>query len=96
MNLISVNVYRSKIQFEVYSVYNDKRNSALQNEIKIPISFSMGDKLDYIRKFMSMIINQNKVKKAYLNIKDNLDVDTIKLEGTLEEVLSNCGVEICN
>ena len=45
---------------------------------------------------MSMIINQNKVKKAYLNIKGKLEVYTIKIEGTLEEVLSSYGVEICN
>lgn len=56
----------------------------------------MGDKLEYIRKFMSMIINRNKVKKAYLNINDKLEVYTIKIEGIIEEVLSSYGVEICN
>ena len=96
MNLISINIYRDRIQFEVFSIYNDKRDIIIQNEIRIPVSFSMGDKLEYIRKFMSMIINQNKVKKAYLNIKGNLEVYTIKIEGTLEEVLSSYGVEICN
>ena len=73
MNLISINIYRDRIQFEVFSIYNDKRDIIIQNEIRIPVSFSMGDKLEYIRKFMSMIINQNKVKKAYLNIKDKLE-----------------------
>ena len=96
INLISINIYRDRIQFEVFSIYNDKRDIIIQNEIRIPVSFSMGDKLEYIRKFMSMIINQNKVKKAYLNIKDKLEVYTIKIEGTLEEVLSSYGVEICN
>ena len=56
----------------------------------------MGDKLEYIRKFISVIINQKKVKKAYLNIKDKLEVDTIKIEGSLEEMLASYGVEICN
>ena len=92
MNLISINIYRDRIQFEVFSIYNDKRDIIIQNEIRIPVSFSMGDKLEYIRKFMS----KNKVKKAYLNIKDKLEVYTIKIEGTLEEVLSSYGVEICN
>ena len=96
MNLISINIYRDSTQFEVFSIYNDKRDIIIQNEIIIPVSFSIGDKLEYIRKFMSMIINQNKVKKAYLNIKDKLEVYTIKIEGTLEEVLSSYGVEICN
>ena len=75
MNLISIDIYRDKIQFEVFSIYNNKRNSVLQNEIKIPISFSIGDKLEYLRKFIITIINHNKVKKAYLNINDNLDID---------------------
>ena len=65
MNLISINIYRDRIQFEVFSIYNDKRDIIIQNEIIIPVSFSMGDKLEYIRKFMSMIINQNKVQ--YIN-----------------------------
>lgn len=96
MNLISINIYIDRIQFEVFSIDNGKRNNVLQNEIKIPISFSMGDKLEYIRKFMSIIINRNKVKKAYLNINDKLEVYTIKIEGIIEEVLSSYGVEICN
>ena len=96
MNLISINIYIDRIQFEVFSIDNGKRNNVLQNEIKIPISFSMGDKLEYIRKFMRMIINRNKVKKAYLNINDKLEVYTIKIEGIIEEVLSSYGVEICN
>lgn len=96
MNLISIDIYRDKIQFEVFSIYNNKRNSVLQNEIKIPISFSIGDKLEYLRKFIITIINHNKVKKAYLNINDNLDIDIIKIEGTLEAILANYGVDICN
>ena len=96
MNLISIDIYIDKIQFEVFSIYNNKRNSVLQNEIKIPISFSIGDKLEYLRKFITIIINQNKIKKAYLNIKDNFEIYTIKIEGLLEEVLTSYGVEICN
>src|SRR5699024_306146 len=96
MNLISINIYIDKIQFEIFSIYNDKKNIIQQNEIRIPVSFSIGDKLEYIRKFISIIIKQNKVKKAYLNIKDRLEMYTIKFEATLEELLSSYGVEICN
>ena len=96
MNLISINIYIDKIQFEIFSIYNDKKNIIQQNEIRIPVSFSIGDKLEYIRKFISIIIKQNKVKKAYINIKDRLEMYTIKFEATLEELLSSYGVEICN
>ena len=96
MNLISINIYVDRIQVEVFSIYNDNKNSILQNELIIPLSFSMGDKLEYIRKFVTVIINQKKVKRAYLNIKDKLQVSTIKIEGILEEVLASYGVEICN
>ena len=74
----------------------EEKNIIQQNEIRIPVSFSIGDKLEYIRKFISIIIKQNKVKKAYLNIKDRLEMYTIKFEATLEELLSSYGVEICN
>ena len=94
MNLISINIYIDKIQFEIFSIYNDKKNIIQQNEIRIPVSFSIGDKLEYIRKFISIIIKQNKVKKAYLNIKDRLEMYTIKFEATLEELLSSYEVEI--
>lgn len=96
MNLISIDIYIDKIKFEIFSIYDDRRNSILQNEIKIPVSFSIGDKLEYLRKFITIIINQNKIKKAYLNIKDNFEIYTIKIEGILEEVLTSYGVEICN
>ena len=96
MNLISINIYIDKIQFEIFSIYNDKKNIIQQNEIRIPVSFSIGDKLEYIRKFISIIIKQNNVPKAYLNIKDRLEMYTIKFEATLEELLSSYGVEICN
>jgi len=96
MNLISINIYSDIIRFEVFSIYNDNKNNILQNELRIPISFSMGDKLEYIRKFISIIISQKNIKKAYLNIKDKLEVNIIKFEGALEEVLSSYGVEICN
>jgi len=96
MNYISIDIYRNTIHLEVFSIYNDRENSILQNELIIPISFTMGDKLEYIRKFISVIINQKKVKKAYLNIKDKLEVNIIKIEGSLEEMLASYGVEICN
>lgn len=94
MNLISIDIYIDKIKFEIFSIYDDRQNIILQNEIKIPVSFNIGDKLEYIRKFITIIIKQNNIKKAYLDIKDNLDIYTIKLEGVLEEVLSSYGVEL--
>lgn len=96
MNSISINIYRDIIQFEVFSMLNDEKNSILQNELRLPVSFSIGDKLEYISKFISIIISQKKVKKAYLNIKNHLEVNTIKIEGALEEVLASYGVDICN
>ena len=96
MNLISIDIYIDKIKFEIFSIYDDRQNSILQNEIKIPVSFSIGDKLEYLRKFITIIINQNKIKKAYCNIKDKFEIYTIKIEGILEEVLSSYGVELCN
>ena len=62
--------------------------NAVENELSnIPGTISLT---------ISIIIKQNKVKKEYLNIKDRLEMYTIKFEATLEELLSSYGVEICN
>ena len=40
MNLISIDIYIDKIKFEIFSIYDDRQNSILQNEIKIPYLFN--------------------------------------------------------
>jgi hypothetical protein len=44
------------------------------------------------------LVNQHSIKKSHINIEDSIGIDIIdivKIEGVIEELLSNCGVKIC-
>ncbi len=98
MIFIDINIFIDKLEFNVFELKNNNRKDILADEVIIPKSFDIGNKLNYLRKFMKMLINQYNVKKAYINIEDAIGVDIVdivKIEGMVEEVLSNRGVSIC-
>ena len=97
MVFIDINIFIDKIEFNIFE-YKYEKKDILQDKIIVPQSFNIGKKLNYIRKFMVRLIKQYKIEKAYINIEDNLGIDVInivKMEGVLDELLSNCGVEKC-
>lgn len=98
MFFIFINILVNKVEFDIYSLENDTKRDILQDEIIIPRSFDIGGKLNYIRKIMDILIKQYDVRKAYIYTEEYLDeeiIDIIKIEGVIEELFSNCGVEIC-
>lgn len=95
MNHIYVNIYIDKIKF--YIVYYDKNKKKVikDDEIILPVSFSMGDKLYYIKKLISTIIDQYNIETYNLEIDNDVGVeiiDSVKIEGVLEELFSSKGV----
>ncbi|WP_042275499.1 hypothetical protein [Faecalimicrobium dakarense] len=97
MVFIDINIFIDKIEFNIFE-YEYEKKDILQDKIIVPKSFNIGDKLNYIRKFMVRLIKQYKIEKAYMNIEDDLGIEAInivKMEGVLDELLSNCGVEKC-
>ena len=95
MNHIYVNIYIDKIKF--YIVYYDKNKKKVikDDEIILPVSFSMGDKLYYIKKLISTIIDQYNIEMYKLEIDNDVGVeiiDAVKIEGVLEELFSSKGV----
>lgn len=97
MVFIDINIFIDKIEFNIFE-YKYEKKDILQDKIIVPQSFNIGDKLNYIRKFMAKLIKQYGIEKAYMSIEDNLGIDVInivKMEGVLDELLSNCGVEKC-
>lgn len=98
MIFIDINIFIDKLEFNIFESTNNYKKDILRDEIIIPKSFGIGNKLNYLRKFMKMLINQYNIKKAYINIEDAIGVDIVdivKIEGVVEEVLSNRGVNIC-
>lgn len=97
MIFMDINIFVDKIEFNIFE-YKYEKKDILRDKIIVPQSFNIGDKLNYIRKFMVRLIKQYKIEKAYMNIEDSIGIDVInivKMEGVLEELLSNCGVEKC-
>jgi hypothetical protein len=98
MIFIDINIFIDKLEFNIFELTSNSRKDIIRDEIIIPKSFDIGNKLNYLRKFMKMLINQYNIKKAYINIEDSIGVDIVdivKIEGIVEEVFSNRGVSIC-
>ncbi len=97
MNHIYVNIFVDKIEINVVDYENDRSHKVKHDMILLPISFGMGDKLSYIKKLISVIIDQYDVKFYTLNIDEDIGkeiVDAVKIEGVLEELFSCKGVEL--
>lgn len=95
MNHIYVNIYTDKVKFYIVYYDQNERRQIKNDEIILPISFSMGDKLYYIKKIISTIIKQYNIESYSLEVDSDIGVDiveAVKMEGVLEELFSSKGV----
>lgn len=95
MNHIYVNIYTDKVKFYIVYYDQNEKRKIKDDEIILPISFSMGDKLYYIKKIISTIINQYNIETYCLEVDSDIGVeivDAVKMEGVLEELFSSKGV----
>lgn len=97
MIFMDLEIFIDKIEFDIYAIENEQKLEKIRNNIILPRSFNIGSKLVYIRKILNTLIKQYNVGNAHINIENNVGIDIIeyiKIEGVVEEALSNCGVEI--
>ncbi|MEW9080038.1 hypothetical protein [Terrisporobacter glycolicus] len=95
MNHIYVNIYTDKVKFYIVYYDQNEKRQIKDDEIVLPFSFSMGDKLYYIKKIISTIINQYNIEAYCLEVDRDIGVeivDAVKMEGVLEELFSSKGV----
>ena len=95
---MNINIFVNRIEFGIYNIMDEKTNYILEDKIIVPKSFTIGQRLSYIRKMINLLIKEYRVKKAYMYVDDNLGVEiieSVKIEGVLEEIFSSCGVELC-
>lgn len=98
MGFMNINIFVNRIEFGIYNIMNEKTNYILEDKIIVPKSFTIGQRLSYIRKMINLLIKEYRVKKAYMYVDGNLGVEiieSVKIEGVLEEIFSSCGVELC-
>lgn len=98
MGFMNINIFVNRIEFGIYNIMNEKTNYILEDKIIVPKSFTIGQRLSYIRKMINLLIKEYRVKKACMYVDDNLGmeiIESVKIEGVLEEIFSSCGVELC-
>ena len=64
MGLMNINIFINKIEFGIYKIINQKTKYILKDEIVIPKSFSVGERLSYIRKMISVLVKEYGVKRT--------------------------------
>lgn len=99
MIFLNLNIFVDKIEFFVFKNESHNNSCILKNKIIMPKSFDIGNKLNYIRKYIESIINIYNVEFGYINIDkftlENNFINILKVEGIIEELFLNCGVKIC-
>jgi len=98
MGFMNINIFINRIEFGIYKVVNENKNKILEDKIIVPKSFAIGERLSYIRKMINLLIKEYRVKKACMYVDDNLGIEiieSVKIEGIVEELFSSCGVELC-
>lgn len=95
MNHIYVKIFIDRVSFCIVSNRQKERVKIKENEIILPLSFSIGDRLFYIKKIISIMINQYNIEAYTMQMDDDIGieiVDAVKMEGVLEELFSCKGV----
>ena len=98
MIFMDIDIFIDKIEFNVFKLQDQNKMDIIKDKIIIPKSFDIGNKLNYLRKFIVTLVNQHSIKKSHINVEDSIGIDIIdivKIEGVIEELFSNCGVKIC-
>lgn len=89
---IDIKIYIDKIEFKILKESDGYEIEIKKSKIIIPKSFSSGEQLKYIRKMITTIINQYSIKKAFVNIEEDIGTEVInivKIEGVIEELLAS-------
>ena len=98
MIFINIRIFINEILFTISKFEKETEIIMAENKLVIPKSFNIGDKLKYIRKYITTLVNLYCIKQASLNTDEYSEIEIIellKIEGIIEESLSNCGVNIC-
>ena len=95
MNHIYINIFEEKIKYYIDEFEINKRIKIKENEIIIPISFSTGERLSYIKNIISILIEQYDIESYNIKVDDDIGtkiIEVVKMEGALEELFSCKGV----
>ena len=97
MNYIYMKVFANELKLYIYNCNKTEKIKIKESEIILPVSFSIGDKLYYIKRMIGAIIDQYNVELYNIELDNDIGLDIIeavKVEGLLEELFSCKGVRL--
>lgn len=97
MNLIHIKIFIDRLQLSIIDYIDNKKITMKNEEVIFPVSFNIGDRLNYIKKIVSMVIEAYNISGYKIELDEDIGVeiiDAVKIEGVLEELFSCKGVEL--
>lgn len=102
MVYVHIYIFVDKLEFNIFRNFSNNKNTIKKNEIVFPSCYSIGEKLNYIRNLTNIFVdkyNINYFKVEINNILENKKIDeecidSIKMEGVLDELFQSKGVKL--
>lgn len=97
MRSIGIRVKPKEIYFSIVEGDDNKFSIISIDKLILPISLSVPDKLNFIRKTLIDIINLNKVDAAGIKITEGnartISIERVSIEAVIQELFSSCSVK---
>lgn len=97
MNIIGIRVQPSKVYYTIISPTPEFIQILDVNAVKVPASFNWPEKLKYIRRTFSDIIDEYKISKAGMRQTEayskNDNNDRVVIEGVIQELFASSSIE---
>lgn len=97
MNLIHIIIFVDRLHLSITNYIDNKKITIKNEEVIFPASFNIGDRLNYIKKIVSMMIDSCEIDEYKVELDKDIGVeiiDAVKIEGVLEELFSCKGVRL--
>ena len=97
MKAIGIRATPKEVFFSIIESYNDTNEIIAIDKVIIPISLSIPDQLNFIRKTIIDIINQFNVTIAGIKLTEGnarrISIERVSIEAIIQELFSSCSIE---
>lgn len=97
MRTIGIRANPKEIYFAIIEQINGENKVLTIDKLILPLSLSIPDKLNFIRKTIIDIINQYQVTKAGIKITEgnaqSINIERVSIEAVIQELFSSCSVQ---
>ena len=94
MVYIYVHIFADKLEFDIFRNFLSSKSTIKKNEIVFPSCYSIGEKLNYVRNLTDVFIDKYNIKYFKVETNGHEVIDSIKIEGVLDELFQSRGVKL--